>query len=340
MVSNALLKKVAEDLSVLCVEDNDELRNELLETLGYFFKKVEGASNGLEAIEKIGKEPFDVIITDIKMPQMNGIEFIKKTKNNNTKSQFIVISAHGNDKDLFELLELGVSKFIPKPLSSQILKLALYEVCRNLYDFNISQYYLDILEKANLELTSKVNELEKTKAILEVKIEQINQLHSQKIASTESNKYAVPTNIVVEDDFALSPDDIDEIIELETNMDSSISLAIIGKHMDRQQIRLLAKQLQKYAVILKGYIPLANLSSAIEKLSATLETNTDRVESMFERIMLYMESISFVLVKWRENIVSRQMHLQHFDASLTSDIEMIISIIDGKSVKTEDIELF
>lgn len=358
MISNSLLKKVSENLSILCVEDNTELRAELVETLGFFFSTVKSASNGLEGFNRLASEDFDIVISDIKMPYMDGIEFIRKSKALGKKTQYIVISAHGNDKDMFELLELGITKFVPKPISSTMLKEVLYEVCRNVYDFNISNYYIDELAKANLNLENKVKELEKTKLHLErtvstlmVKIGQIGRLkeitqgivadRAEDIKSQEGTPENSNQNAPLdEDDFELSHDDFENIIELEGMMDSAISTAVISKTMSANQVEILSYQVTRYGKLLKHYLPILKLSDALVKLGETLNDNQAKVEEIFSRVMSYLESMSFVLIKWRKNLTGKELPIHYYDASLISDIEMITSIIDGSQIEADEIEMF
>ena len=90
------LKKYSEALTVLFVEDNSEARKFTCELLERLFKSVETAQNGLEGLALYDKNYYDIVITDINMPEMNGIQMAEK------------ITPDPNDAEYFALaLKLG-----------------------------------------------------------------------------------------------------------------------------------------------------------------------------------------------------------------------------------------
>jgi len=105
-----------ENLSVLIVED-DDLYRELL--IKYFTNKsfdVTAVTNGLEAFQETEKKEFGIVITDIKMPIMDGIELLKKLKDKNRTSNVIVITAHGEMDSYVKALNWGVFEYLHKPI--------------------------------------------------------------------------------------------------------------------------------------------------------------------------------------------------------------------------------
>jgi len=76
----SLLKSVTKGITLLYVEDEDELRYAVERYLKKIFDHVSIASNGQEGLELYQKEQYDIIITDIQMPYMNGLEMAKKIK--------------------------------------------------------------------------------------------------------------------------------------------------------------------------------------------------------------------------------------------------------------------
>ncbi|GAG70587.1 unnamed protein product [marine sediment metagenome] len=73
------------------------------------------AQNGPEGIAAFEKEKPDIVITDIKMPGMDGIEVLKKIKDLNTDTEVIIITGHGDIENAIEALKHGASDFINKP---------------------------------------------------------------------------------------------------------------------------------------------------------------------------------------------------------------------------------
>ncbi len=110
-------------IKVLYVEDNDAVREDTVELLKEFFYHIETASNGVEGLEKFKKGKFDLVITDINMPKMNGIEMIKEIKKIDKRVPVIVITAFSDFKYLVECIKVGVYGYILKPIDiNQLLE--------------------------------------------------------------------------------------------------------------------------------------------------------------------------------------------------------------------------
>lgn len=86
------------------------------------------ASNGIETIEKFAEVKPDVIILDITMPEMNGLEALKRIKIIDPKAKVIICSAIGQQSRLAEAIECGVEEFILKPFEAHHLMEALEKV--------------------------------------------------------------------------------------------------------------------------------------------------------------------------------------------------------------------
>jgi len=106
------------DLSLLLVEDYEPLRTDMAELFRDLFKKVVIAENGQEALDlyKDSDQKFDIIITDIQMPIMNGIELCQEVLEINPDQQIIVLSAYTESEYLLKLINLGIAQFITKPI--------------------------------------------------------------------------------------------------------------------------------------------------------------------------------------------------------------------------------
>ena len=116
-----------QNLSILFVEDNDELRQDTADILNNFFKTVHSCSNGQEALAQYLKFHdehstfYNIILSDIQMPLMNGIELTKKIYEINPSQTIIILSAYDDSKYLLSLINLGIEQFIKKPIDYQEL---------------------------------------------------------------------------------------------------------------------------------------------------------------------------------------------------------------------------
>ncbi len=104
-------------LKILVVDDEASVRELLrrgLSQIGHFL--VDVASNGLEAIEKIEKDLFDLVLTDLKMPEMGGIELLKTIKGTRPELTVIIMTAHGSIETAVEAMKKGADDYITKPI--------------------------------------------------------------------------------------------------------------------------------------------------------------------------------------------------------------------------------
>jgi YesN/AraC family two-component response regulator len=129
MINYATLYNETKDLTVLFVDDYEPLRLEMEAFLVDLFKKVSIASNGKEAIElyEASEEGFDLIITDIQMPVMDGVGLSAEICKMNDHQPIVVLSAHSDSEYLVKLINIGVSKFLSKPIDHNELFAILYD---------------------------------------------------------------------------------------------------------------------------------------------------------------------------------------------------------------------
>ncbi|UTW67396.1 sigma-54-dependent Fis family transcriptional regulator [bacterium SCSIO 12643] len=101
---------------VLIIDDERPIRNSLREILEYEKLKIEEATNAIEALEILKKSDFDLILCDIKMPGMDGIELLTKIQEDKPEIPVIMISGHGNVETAVDALKKGAYDFIEKPI--------------------------------------------------------------------------------------------------------------------------------------------------------------------------------------------------------------------------------
>lgn len=126
------------DLSLLLVEDYEPLRSNMQEILEDLFKVVYSSANGEDALNiyenhyKLNHKYIDIIIADIQMPIMNGVELSKKIKDIHLDQSIIILSAHTDSKYLLELINYGIAQFITKPIENDNLMNTLYRVSKKI----------------------------------------------------------------------------------------------------------------------------------------------------------------------------------------------------------------
>ena len=101
--------------SVLIIDDEKSIRKTLTEILRYEGYKIDEASDGEEGLAKFKEKTYDLVLCDIKMPKLDGIEFLEKAKEINNEVPIIIISGHGNIETAVEAVKKGAYDYISKP---------------------------------------------------------------------------------------------------------------------------------------------------------------------------------------------------------------------------------
>jgi two-component system chemotaxis response regulator CheY len=119
---------------ILIVEDSSTTRSLLkavIEDLGEDIDTVE-APTGFEALKLLPSEPFDLILTDINMPDINGLELLNFVKNNQSYSHIptIIVSTERSEEDRKRGMALGAAAYITKPFKSEELQEAIKKVLK------------------------------------------------------------------------------------------------------------------------------------------------------------------------------------------------------------------
>jgi DNA-binding NarL/FixJ family response regulator len=107
--------------TLLVIEDNKQAKEHLVEILELYFKQVISFEDGCEAIEKINTFIPDIIVSDIKMPCLDGMSFIKKVKTENYKPIIIFTTAFSDKEYLLEALNMKVDGYLIKPINIDTL---------------------------------------------------------------------------------------------------------------------------------------------------------------------------------------------------------------------------
>jgi len=101
---------------ILVIEDDGEMRNLLKDFLKREGHEVDSADNGSEAFRDLAKQSFDLIITDIRMPGLSGLDILPGIKKLQPQASIIVITAFGSDEVCQKAFERGASVYLRKPI--------------------------------------------------------------------------------------------------------------------------------------------------------------------------------------------------------------------------------
>ena len=101
--------------NLLVVDDEKSIRNTLKDILEHEGYTVDTAENGKEALKLLSEKEYNVVLSDIKMPQMDGIEFLDAIRENGIETSVIMLSAHGNIETAVDSTKKGAFDFLEKP---------------------------------------------------------------------------------------------------------------------------------------------------------------------------------------------------------------------------------
>jgi two-component system response regulator AtoC len=135
---------------VLIVDDEDNMRHMLMVMLGKVGYAVIGAADGVEGLQHMKETDFDFILCDIKMPRMDGMNFLRTARERYPEKTYIMMSAYGNIETALEAMKEGAYDYISKPFKTDEVLLTLKKAEER-----------EKLKAENQRLKSKINEIEK-----------------------------------------------------------------------------------------------------------------------------------------------------------------------------------
>ena len=119
------------NMKILLVDDDEWIRDSLtilFEVEGCNLLALETAEEGIEAVKH---QVYDIVISDYKLPGMNGLEFLKRVKAKQPNAVKILITAYGNDEVIKGAKKLGIQDLIPKPFTSDNVEVSLSHLIEN-----------------------------------------------------------------------------------------------------------------------------------------------------------------------------------------------------------------
>jgi YesN/AraC family two-component response regulator len=122
------------NLSVLYVEDDEDTQIELTRYLKRRIGKLYTAGDGREGLKKFNENHIDIIITDLKMPLMDGMEMVESVREKDEKVPVVITSALSDSERILNAMDLDVVKYVVKPINPQELVKILAEIGKKIFD--------------------------------------------------------------------------------------------------------------------------------------------------------------------------------------------------------------
>ena len=360
------LKEIGMDLNLLIVEDDSILQQQFSIFLSRFFKTVDTANNGIEGWLKYEDTKYDIIITDITMPVMNGIEFATKIRMSNETQNILVMSAHSDSDKLIELINIGIDGFLLKPLNLDNALRQLIKTSQVVYDRKILDFFSTMLEgdnkdlrKNNIELESALDMIMKTgiyentqattnntpEDIVQLPVEEYKESNNgYKINDDEKILFYVPGEIMSAVAFHNHyPFELDKTNEKMEMLEDSFNLFLVSSeiHRDHGTLKSLTKIIREYAHEIEMIPQFGAIGYGVRELAVTFDAVTD--PEKLNTIMPMITSLFDNLENWRKSIfLNRDTDDIHYlDTSLMSDALSLRGILNNDNMVSDtDIELF
>jgi DNA-binding response OmpR family regulator len=142
---------MTDNLKVLFVEDEESIRVSLKETIGDEFEKFSIAKDGEEGLEKFFNYQYDIVISDISMPKMSGLEMVTEIRKV-SKIPVILLSAYSDREKLLSAIDIGVTKYLIKPIDPEELLDTISYIIKKNSDENVIKLKKPFLFNLNKNL--------------------------------------------------------------------------------------------------------------------------------------------------------------------------------------------
>jgi len=313
------LRQFAKDLTVLIVEDDKTLNQEIVDLAKLFFKETYYAYDGLEALQTYERTKIDVLITDISMPKMDGVALSKKIKSINPNQSIVVISAHRDSNYLVQLIDIGIKQLVYKPFDHQELLYRLLRVCED-----------TVLAVQEEQICEQTDNLKNT-----IPIQNVQKPHSITLGA-----YAKKAIYSFNDEYAA---DIENLVELKDALEDYVNL-LVGKYPSQEHIDELANILLKIYTTLSQMPLTSGMSVVVYEIADFIQSirfalltpkqksQLNMFEYIYEDISSYIDSVF---------IKQTSIDATYLEASLRSSlVQLKGSIMADFVVDANELELF
>ena len=337
---NKSLRAVAYDMKILVVEDDTLLQNSLNELLSKFFKEIEVVCNAEEALKLHAQKDYDVIITDLNIPGMGGIELIETIRLINTTQHIVVISEPAEPKELIELINIGIDLFLLKPVDSSDMMFGLTKICQVIDNQKMLEYLSKMIEETNDELQISLDKCQQMKTSNiknEVPTMENRNLNIEAKTILENSSYKMSAK-EFQDAYPFELDKTNENLE---DLEDKFNI-LLGNNLKncKKNLPELQAILSDFAKEIEIIPQFSKLAYGIQQVQRTFESIES---SQLSTVMPMIVSLFDSLGAWRKSVFYYQDadDIHYMDNSIISDALSLENFMSNqKTVSDSDMEIF
>lgn len=292
------------NLRLLYVEDDLETREELQSILALYVAELYTAKNGREGLAMYRQHLPDIVVTDIQMPEMNGLSMAADIKAANPEQAIVVLSAYNDVEYLFRALELNIQHYVTKPISVERLLSKLSEIGQQMHLAREARQSTRLLEQYKLLVDEKAIVV---KIDLDGKMTYVNR-HFCALSGYQEHE-------VLGKHFLFSVADTNH-----HQLFESIKTTLLGQRRWTGMLKQWAKSGDDYVVDV-SVIAVYDADDKLEEYVALMVDMTEVYEK-FERLSLSL----------KEDLDKQQHFLREYERALDVGTSLCIIDIDGKIV--------
>lgn len=330
-----LLKETASALSLLYVEDDADIRSGVEKMLSRFFKEVVCAASGHEALDLFDSRRFDLVLTDLSMPDIDGVSLIKEVRRREGMQAIAVLSASYDDyRTLLELINCSVAGFITKPPVGEEMMKRLATICDRIHERQILMHYLEELESQQ-GLSSQSPGMGPGDCVTEDDDDFL--FFPEPTVTTQSVE-----EDVYKDYFSyLSPEDLEDLEDRLDDIDASLLNAYGTSGPMPRYIESLGRALTRFGNVLMHYQFFSDIGTAVLELGTMLTNEHEAVIGKGNEMQMYLSGFCSVLQTFKQEVWEKESeNPKLFNDSIKNDAVFIMGQIAPSNADTGDALVF
>lgn len=315
------LQFYAKNLTILIVDDEKDILEPIRDMLDNFFLSCDTATNGVKALELYEKNRYDIVLTDINMPKMDGIELSRKIKAINSKQCILVLSGY-IDVFVIDLIDIGINGLILKPYEHDKF---LHLLCKNAEDITIKKEFNRLLFK---ERNKPLKALKSEVPLVSKKLEGETKLHIKK----PTNSFSIDSWDAIQSD----------IKELNFNMAEIIDYIMLNgiSNEYKDDLSSIFNSYYSNLLLVDGLEEFASLFEDLSEFFDDLrleDLEQKKLENFDTYLYIYDDLIEFFEVVFVKKEVE---DINYLTDSLRSSIYQMKSSLKEEKIQEEELEFF